>query len=100
MTGRNAHAFDKNRHVAGRRHLIDNSVIAARNVEQTFFIKGQPCRIHQICNEWPGIEAVVDLIDRNRRFLSARTTECAVDIAFAIDGGIRDGMQAIGNLNS
>ena len=40
--GGHTHTFHIHGHVSGGRDLVDDAVVTAGNVEQTFFVKGQP----------------------------------------------------------
>src|SRR5215469_14733711 len=58
-----AHAFDVNRHVSGRGDLIDNSFVAAGDVEKAVAIEGEPRGVHQIRHEGLGVVVGVDLVN-------------------------------------
>ena len=53
--------------------------------------------VHQLVDERLHVEVQVDLVDRDRDFLAARSAEGGEDIAEGIDGRVGHRMQAIGD---
>ena len=68
MPGRNAHAFDEDGHVAVGRHLIDDAVEAAGDVEQSLAVEREAGGVHHVVDERPDVEVQIDLVDRTGTF--------------------------------
>src|SRR4051812_48577673 len=95
--GGDAHALRVGAHGAVGRNPIDGAVGARGDVEVAGAIEGHTGGVHHLGDERRHLVIGVDLENGDRYLLSARAGEGGVDVAFAIDGGIRDGMKTIGD---
>ena len=61
--GGHAHSFDVHRCGTRRRDLIDDTVIAAGDIERARFVKSEAGGVHQIRHERLGSVVQVDFVD-------------------------------------
>src|SRR5262249_22705561 len=94
---RNAHAFGVRRHRPIGCDPVDRTVLSRGNVHLSFPIKGNTVRIHQLREEGLYVIAGINLVDRDRYFLSTRSGEGDEEIAFVIQSGVRDRMKILGD---
>src|SRR6516165_6467653 len=73
--GGHTHPLDEGRHVPCRGDLIDETLVAAGNVQQPVTVKGQPGGVHQIIDERLHIEVQIETIDSYGDLLAARAAE-------------------------
>ena len=95
--GGDAHAFDVHGEVAAGRDLIHHAVVAAGRVEHAFGVDREAGGVHQIGDQGAGVMVRVDFVNRHGSFLAGRAAEGRVDVAVAVDDGIGNGMQAVGD---
>src|ERR1700736_4102295 len=65
------HSLDVYRRGARWSDLMNDAVIAARNMQCSGFIKSQAGSVHQIRDKRLGSVVQIDLVNRDRRFLAA-----------------------------
>ncbi len=97
QAGGHAHAFHVDRHVAGGRHLVDEAVVAAGDVEHALRVERQAGGVHQLVDERLHVEVQIDLVNRHRHLLAARSAEGGVDVAERIDRRVGDRVQVLGD---
>ena len=71
--------------------------MARGNVHLAFAVEGNRGGVHQVAEKRLHVVVGVDLEDRYRNFLPARSGESHIDVAFAVERGIGDGMKVVGN---
>src|SRR5579859_1449067 len=93
-----AHTFSIGAESAVGRHTVHGAIIAGRNVQLALRIKSQAGRIHQVSQERFGSAvAGVYLVNCHWDFLPATAGIGDIDIAIAINSGIRNRMKAFSN---
>src|ERR1035437_1222214 len=95
--GRHAHAFHVHTHVAAGRDLVHEAIEAAGDIQRTLLIEGERGGVHELVDERRQGEVQIDLVDRYRDLLAARSAEGGEDVAERIDRGVGHGMQAVGH---
>jgi len=91
----NAHPLRIGGHRPVWRDPVNGAVMSGGNVHLSGSVEGDCCGIHQISEEGFCTVVGVDLVNRDRHFLSPRTGEGRVDVAFGIKGGIGDGVKIL-----
>ncbi len=98
-SGGDAHAFGVHRHGSVGRDFVDGLIVARGNIHLVIAVESDGGCIHQVTDEGLDVVAGVNLEDGDGSFLAARSGESDVDVAFAIEGGIGDGMEAVRDRN-
>ena len=68
-----------------------------RNVHLAFAVEGNRGGVHQVAEKRLYVVVGVDLENRHRNFLPARSGEGHIDVAFAVERGIGNRMKVVGN---
>ena len=95
--GRDSHALGVGRYGAVRRYLVHRLVMPRRNVHLAFAVESNRGGVHHFAEKWLNVVVRVDLEDRYRNFLSARSGESHIDVALAIERRIGNGMKVVGD---
>ena len=98
--GGDAHAFNPLHGAAVGRDAVDGAVIAAGNEKMAVADEGEACGVHHFGDERLHHVVRSDLVKRDGNFLSALAAESDVNISVGIHGGVRDGMQIVGDLHA
>ena len=71
--------------------------MARRNIHLAFAVKGNRRGIHHVAEKRLHVVIGIDLEDRHRNFLPARSGESHIDVAFAVECGIGNRMKIVGH---
>jgi len=88
--GGDAHALDIRRNGARRRDLIDDSILAAGGIQHAFAIHREARGVHDVGDERARFVIEVDLVNRHRRLLPARSAERHVGVSERVNGRVAD----------
>src|SRR5439155_2080410 len=72
-SGRDTHAFHVWRHTTRWRHLINDPILAARNIQRSGAIESQSRGVHHIADERLRSVVEIDLVNRYGCLLAPRT---------------------------
>src|SRR4029077_16814346 len=91
----NAHALSVSAQRAIRRHTVDGAVITRGNIKLSLGVKRHARGVHQLREKWLDVVIGINLINGDGDFLSTATRIGDVNVAVAINGRVRDRMEAL-----
>src|ERR1051326_1723721 len=100
QTGRNTHAFYEHRSVSVRSHLVYDAVVTARYIERAFIVQSEAGGVHDVGDKGPRRIVQINLVNRYRGLLAARSTERGVYVPKAVHCGVRNRIQVVGDLDA